>query len=97
MGFFLPRPDGAACASPEKTAPEFSPDDYRYPLKTELNDGDVVHFDADYVPKLPDTLRPGQTQSINHATIDWFAQINTEYAKMCLIRYFKEELTKREP
>ena len=74
--------------------PEFKEDDYKYPLKTELNDGDVVHFDADYAPKRPEDTDSGA--SVRHATIDWFAQINTEYAKMCLIRYFKEELQKLE-
>ena len=82
---------------PDCPPPEFSEEDYKYPLKTELNDGDVVHFDADYAPKLPTDPEEQNSVSVHHATIDWFAQINTEYAKMCLIRYFKEELNKREP
>ena len=68
--------------------PPFREDDYEFPLKTVLNEGDVVYFDADYVP--------GDGQgSIHHASIDWFAEINTEYAKMCLIRYFKEKMRKQ--
>lgn len=63
--------------------PVFSPEDYRFPLWTVLNEGDVVYFDADYASGRSDG------GSINHASIEWFAEINTEYAKMCLIRYFK--------
>ena len=61
--------------------PAFSDTDYKYPLGTVLNEGDVVYFDADYYPKL------GIIQ--NHATIDWFSHINTERAKKSLIDYFK--------
>lgn len=78
----------------DPATPLFSEDDYRYPLRTILNDGDVVYFDADYFPKAtgqePSGVDSGNV-SIPHATIDWFADINTEYAKKCLIRYFKDK------
>ena len=64
------------------TAP-FTAADHCYPMGTVLNDGDVVHFDADYVPHVP-------TSCIYHTTIDRFDDINTEYARKCLIRYFKD-------
>ena len=74
----------------EDTAP-FTKDDYAYPLQTVLSDGDVVHFDADYHPRIPGQQNDSTLVSIPHATIDWFAQINTERAKHCLIRYFKDK------
>lgn len=64
----------------------FSEQDYNYPLKTILEDGDVIHFDADYLPNIKYT--------VPHATIDWFGYINTEYAKNELISYFKRLLPK---
>lgn len=63
-----------------ETAP-FTENDYAYPLRTILSDGDVVHFDADY--------SRDHDHDVNHATIDWFADINTEYAKHCLIKYLR--------
>lgn len=71
----------------------FTEDDYAYPLRTVLNDGDVVHFDADYHPKKRsgDTLIWDGLESIPNAKIDWFSQINTDRAKACLIHYFKEK------
>ena len=59
----------------------FCPEDYNYPLKTVLEDGDVVHFVADYDPR--------HKQDVEHATIDWFGYVNTEFAKNELIKYFK--------
>lgn len=52
-----------------------------YHCKTILNDGDVVHFDADYSAK--------GTEVKNHASIEWFTYINTENARNCLVNYFK--------
>ena len=61
----------------------FTADDYCYPMGTVLNDGDVVHYDADYFPHEPE-------KCIYHTTIDRFGAINTEYARNCLIHFFKE-------
>ena len=69
----------------------FTEDDYSYPLRTVLSDGDVVHFNADYYPRIPGEESDDQKISIPHATIDWFSDINTERAKNCLIRYFKDK------
>ncbi len=72
----------------------FTDDDYAYPLHTVLSEGDVVNFDADYYPSIPgdqDSTSSSQS-STPHATIDWFADINTERAKVCLIRYLKQVL-----
>lgn len=69
----------------------FTEDDYSYPLRTILSDGDVVHFDADYYPRIPGEEREDAKVSIPHATIDWFADVNTERGKNCLIRYFKDK------
>lgn len=64
----------------------FSEHDYNYPLKTILEDGDVVHFEADYFPN--------HQYAVPHATIDWFGYINTEYAKNELISHFKRLIPK---
>lgn len=69
----------------------FTEDDYSYPLRTVLSDGDVVHFNADYYPRIPGEEAENQKVSIPHATIDWFSDVNTERAKNCLIRYFKDK------
>lgn len=69
----------------------FTEDDYCYPLRTVLSDGDVVHFNADYYPRVPGEDADDHKTSIPHATIDWFSDINTERAKNCLIRYFKDK------
>lgn len=69
----------------EGREPLFTENDYPYPLHTVLNDGDVVWFEADYHPH-------AQTgNSVNHATLDWLYDINTDWAKACLISYFKEK------
>lgn len=65
----------------KETMQPFSDSAPTYPLNTVLNDGDIVHFIADYSNK-PEDIQ-------NHAEIDWFAYVNTEYAKRCLIWYFK--------
>lgn len=65
----------------EDVAP-FTGADSKYPMGTVLHDGDVVSFDADYFPQQPEAC-------IRHTTIDWFEDVNTEYGKRCLIRYFK--------
>ena len=65
----------------EDVAP-FTGADSKYPMGTVLHDGDVVSFDADYFPQQPEAC-------IRHTTIDWFEDVNTEYGKCCLIRYFK--------
>ena len=75
----------------EGVAHPFTEDDYSYPLRTVLSDGDVVHFHADYHPRIPGEEYDEQKVSIAHATIDWFSDINTERAKNCLIRYFKDK------
>lgn len=59
----------------------FSEKDARFPLKTILEDDDVVYFDADYIPHA--------NHIVNHASIDWFSYINTEHARNRLIEYFK--------
>ena len=64
----------------------FTDNDHCYPLKTVLNDNDVVHFEADYFPNSPSI-------NINHASIDWISYINTDYAKQKLIQYLKQQLT----
>lgn len=64
--------------------PTFSGEDYNYPLKTILEDGDVVQFDADYAP--------GKHVFVPHATIKWFSYINTERARNELIDYFKSRI-----
>lgn len=69
----------------------FTDDDYPYPLRTVLSDGDVVNFHADYHPKIADREPEAGKVSIPHATIDWFSYVNTELAKNCLIRYFKDK------
>lgn len=69
----------------------FTEEDYTYPLRTLLSDGDVVHFDADYHPKSVEGGSDSGKVSIPHATIDWFADVNTEHGKNCLIRYFKDK------
>lgn len=69
----------------------FTREDYSYPLHTVLSDGDVVHFNADYYPRIPGEESDEQKVSVDHATIDWFAYVNTERAKNCLIRYFKDK------
>lgn len=69
----------------------FTEDDYSYPLRTILSDGDVVYFDADYYPRIPGEEQEDAKVSIPHATIDWFADVNTERGKNCLIRYFKDK------
>lgn len=69
----------------------FTEDDYTYPLRTVLSDGDVVHFDADYYPRIPGEESEDAKVSIPHATIDWFSDVNTERGKNCLIRYFKDK------
>lgn len=69
----------------------FTDEDYAYPLRTVLSDGDVVHFDADYHPKPAEGEPDSGKISIPHATIDWFADVNTERGKNCLIRYFKDK------
>lgn len=66
------------------TGVSFSEDDYNYPLRTILEDGDVVQFDADY--------NPGRNLFIPHATITWFKYINTELARNELIDYFKNRI-----
>lgn len=68
--------------------PKFTAEDHAYPLHTKLADQDVVYFDADYFPRHPNA-NPDQ-QSVSHVTIDWFSCINTEHAKNCLIRHFKD-------
>ena len=75
------------------TLPEhpFTEDDYSYPLRTVLSDGDVVHFNADYHPRIPGQEPEHTNISIPHATIDWFSYVNTEHAKNCLIRYIKDK------
>lgn len=60
----------------------FAGDESTYPMGTVLKDGDVVSFDADYFSHQPESC-------IHHTTIDWFEDVNTEYGKCCLIRYFK--------
>lgn len=65
----------------------FDDKDYLYPLKTPLEDGDVVNFDADY--------SPNEKAIIPHATIDWFDYINTASARQQLIRYFNTNGPKR--
>ena len=62
----------------------FSDSDYRYPLKTVLNDGDIVHFDADYL----ETKGEGIKVIKNNVCMEWFAYINTKRAARCLIDYF---------
>lgn len=69
----------------------FTADDHAYPLRTKLADQDVVHFDADYFPGHPGA--DPRLQSLSHVTIDWFSYINTEHAKNCLIRYFKDKFS----
>ena len=69
----------------------FTDEDYAYPLRTVLSDGDVVNFDADYHPKPAEGEPDSGKISIPHATIDWFADVNTERGKNCLIRYFKDK------
>lgn len=59
----------------------FSEKDVRFPLKTILEDDDVVHFDADYAPHAK--------RVVNHAAIEWFSYVNTEHARNRLIDYFK--------
>lgn len=71
--------------------PSFRDNDYAYPLRTVLSDGDVVHFNADYHPRISGVESKDKKVSIPHATIDWFAYVNTELAKNCLIRYFKDK------
>ncbi len=75
----------------EAATPPFAENDYAYPLRTILSDGDVVHFDADYYPRIPGEESDETKVSIPHATIDWFADVNTERGKNCLIRYFKDK------
>lgn len=67
----------------------FTEDEYSYPLHTTLSDQDVVYFDADYYPRLPNM--ESDQQSISHVTIDWFSYVNTENAVNCLIRHFKDK------
>lgn len=69
----------------------FAEDDYAYPLRTVLSDGDVVHFNADYYPRVPGEESADAKVSVPHATIDWFSYVNTERGKNCLIRYFKDK------
>lgn len=76
--------------------PPFTEDDYAYPLRTVLSDGDVVHFDADYYPRIPGEESEEAKVSIPHATIDWFSDVNTERGKNCLIRYFKDKFAGKE-
>ncbi len=78
----------------EEMPPAFTDQDYRYPLSTILNDGDVVYFDADYFPRHPGDPEENARESISHAALDWFGDINTDHAKACLIRYFKEKYGK---
>lgn len=66
----------------------FTEEDYHYPLHTIINDGDVVYFDADY------SKENQVINSIHHASIEWFAYINTDNAKNILIQYFRERGTK---
>jgi len=66
----------------------FSAQDHTYPLHTVLSDGDVVNFDAEYPPSEADTEA---ADAAKQAKLDWFAYINTELAKNCLIQYFKEK------
>lgn len=66
----------------------FSSSDHAYPLRTILSDDDVVYFNADYHPPIPGDVS-SQKVSIPHAAIDWFAFINTEYARHCLIKYLQ--------
>ena len=59
----------------------FSDKDYRYPLRTVIHDGDVIHFLADY--------DPAQKKTVNHAELDWFRIVNTEEAREVLIKYYE--------
>jgi len=74
----------------DEKPPVFRDDDYTYPLQTTLSDGDVVNFEADYHPRIPGqkTAGPEQKTSKANAKFNWFAHINTEYAKNHLIFYF---------
>lgn len=66
-------------------APEnvkFTESDYKYHLKTVLEDGDVVFFETNY----PDQFAKPQVK------IQWFNYINTEYARNRLIDYFSSVL-----
>ena len=65
----------------------FDDKDYLYPLKTPLEDGDVVNFDADY--------SLNEKAIIPHATVDWFDYINTATARKQLIKYFNTNGLKR--
>lgn len=71
--------------------PPFLDTDYRYPLGTVLREGDTVHFDADYFPGKHSDGDCSAPASIPHVVFDWFSDVNTEYAKNCLIRYFKDK------
>ena len=62
--------------------PVFNNTDHRYPLHTALRDNDVVSFDV--------SADNGGTYK-SSASIDWFAAINTDYAKACLIKYLREQ------
>ncbi len=65
-----------------ESPPIFNDNDHRYPLHTLLKENDVVSFDA---------LWGNSSCRESHASIDWFASINTDYAKVCLIKYLKEK------
>ena len=81
----------------EDTKP-FTDSDYAYPLRTVLNEGDVVFFEADYHPKaeIDGQLVWDGMENVNVAKMDWFSQINTDHAKNCLIRYFNEKYEGRQ-
>lgn len=68
----------------------FSAADYSYPVQTILNEGDVVHFVADYKPRAErEKDRAAGRKPAYTVQVDWFRYINTEHARNCLINYFK--------
>lgn len=84
--------------SEQQTVP-FTKADHYYPLWTTLNDGDVVYFDADYPPNAQSTdlsNEPNDPTDIGNVKIDWFGQINTEYAKKRLIEYYEMNIEFRK-
>ena len=88
LAFYVSPTDAVAvqsvriCQMTSKTPPVFNDTDHRYPLHTSLKENDVVAFDVALA-------NSGCHESC--ASIDWFALINTDYAKTCLIKYLKEQ------
>lgn len=86
--------------SGEQAVP-FTEEDHYYPIGTTLNDGDVVYFDADYPPNpqsADQTDGSNDPKDIGNVKIDWFGQINTEYAKKRLIQYYETNIEfRRKP